>query len=679
MTVIPQLSPRGARSACMLGLVGFVGLLGAGCQDAGKDGGAGEDGMAGRSGEDGAPGEDGEPASAIDSDGDGISIADDCDDLDPALGRPELRYLDYDGDGYGTATVTQEVCGSLPGWVEDDTDCDDLLAQVNPSATEVCNDGMDDDCDGLVDDADDSLDSATGTAFYTDGDEDGYGDAEVLACALRDGLTDISGDCDDTDATVNPGAEEICADGIDQNCNGGPDQCAFPDELSTEDAEVSLRGESVYDYLGESMSVADINGDGIDDLFVGATHTDDNGSNSGSVYGLMGSSSVAGMALEDAVAIRGVGASAVTGFSVAGLGDLDGDGYEDLGVGAHGVDSVYVVHGGVSAWSAGDIDRYGATITPVNDVWFFGREVQAAGDVDGDGLADMLIGDEGSSGYAGTVYLVLGSTTAMSGSSYIEDIRHAEWTAESAGDDFAERGTTGAGDFDGDGLSDIVLGEPSNDDVGSGYGEATVYLGSSAASGDVELADADVTLAPVDASDAQYLGYCAGGIGDHDGDGVEDLAVCARFADVGTSSRGGAVYLYLGDTGGWSSALGVGDADVSYLGTGASQFLGSAVEGTGDIDGDGTDDFMSSASDFDGEDSNTGGVFLFYGDTGVGGGVYDLNDAVVTITSTVYGARLGTSLAAGDINGDGYVDLMAGSSATGNFRGAAFMWLGTGF
>ena len=535
----PQIRGVG-RSACAFMMLGVLAMVGCDSAKDGGDGSDGSDGTAGIAGESGTVGADGTPASEIDQDGDGISVVNDCNDTDPALGLRELRYLDYDGDGYGTPTVVQEVCEELAGWVLDDTDCDDLNEAVHPGGTEICNDGVDDDCDGLVDDEDDSVDTSTGVAYYSDVDGDGFGDGEVLACTPLEGLTTAGGDCNDTDDTIHPDAEEICADGIDQNCNGGPDHCAFAEELSTDDADVYLRGLSTYDYLGQGIAVADVNGDGIDDLFGGASHTDDNGSNAGSVFALLGTTSIDELDIEDAAQLLGPSGSAFAGYSTAGLGDLDGDGFEDVAVGAHGVDSVYVVYGGTSAWSAsGDLEDNAVVVTPVDDVWYFGREVQSAGDVDGDGLDDLLIGDDGYSGYAGAVYLVLGSTTAMSGSVYIEDVRHAEWTAEAEGDDFAERGTTGAGDFDGDGLSDIILGEPSNDDAGSSYGEATLYMGSSAASGEVELADADVTFAPDDAPDAQYLGYCASGIGDHDGDGVEDLAQGAVLGRLGRGLLGG--------------------------------------------------------------------------------------------------------------------------------------------
>jgi hypothetical protein len=112
------------------------------------------------------------------------------------------------------------ACVQPSGTATDATDCDDAAAAVNPGATEVCN-GIDDDCDALVDDADSSVDTATGSTWYADSDSDGYGDAGAgnAACVQPSGTVSDDQDCDDTDATVNPAAAEVC-NGSDDDCDG---------------------------------------------------------------------------------------------------------------------------------------------------------------------------------------------------------------------------------------------------------------------------------------------------------------------------------------------------------------------------------------------------------------------------------------------------------------------------
>jgi hypothetical protein len=162
----------------------------------------------------------------------------DCDDLDPGVnvsaaevcnglddncdgaadeGLPTtVSYADVDGDGFGDAVAAITSCQVPPGFVADDTDCDDLDPDVNPASLEVCN-GVDDDCDTLVD-------PGLTTTFYADADGDGDG-TDLLAleaCGQPPGFVAGAGDCDDGDADVGPSALEVC-NGIDDDCDGQVD------------------------------------------------------------------------------------------------------------------------------------------------------------------------------------------------------------------------------------------------------------------------------------------------------------------------------------------------------------------------------------------------------------------------------------------------------------------------
>ncbi|MCB9778899.1 MAG: putative metal-binding motif-containing protein [Alphaproteobacteria bacterium] len=136
---------------------------------------------------------------------------------DSGCDAPLVWAMDADDDGYGTAADTVEACDAPDGFVDNTSDCDDADPAVHPGADERCN-GIDDDCDGVVD-PDGALDATT---CHVDGDGDGYGDpsATADACDCTDGLVDDDTDCDDTDASVFPGASEVPYDGIDQACDG---------------------------------------------------------------------------------------------------------------------------------------------------------------------------------------------------------------------------------------------------------------------------------------------------------------------------------------------------------------------------------------------------------------------------------------------------------------------------
>ena len=160
---------------------------------------------------------------AVNPDADEVcdGVDNDCDgriDPDDALDA-ETWYADGDEDGYGDPDVTTVACEAPSGFLDDDQDCDDDLADVNPAGFELCN-GLDDDCDGVTD-PDTAADVAT---WYNDGDGDGYGDAAItsLACAAPTGTVADATDCDDGDVGAYPGATETC-DSVDNDCDGTVD------------------------------------------------------------------------------------------------------------------------------------------------------------------------------------------------------------------------------------------------------------------------------------------------------------------------------------------------------------------------------------------------------------------------------------------------------------------------
>ncbi|GDX78217.1 hypothetical protein LBMAG42_00280 [Deltaproteobacteria bacterium] len=157
-------------------------------------------------------------------------IDDDCDGvIDPdSASDAATWYADTDLDSFGDAASTAPGCTAPAGYVGDSTDCDDAVATTYPGAPELCN-GVDDDCDGTID-PDSSTDALT---WYADADADGFGDASAttLSCAEPVGFLADNTDCDDTSATVYPGAYEYC-NGIDDDCDGVVDPDSSLDSLT---------------------------------------------------------------------------------------------------------------------------------------------------------------------------------------------------------------------------------------------------------------------------------------------------------------------------------------------------------------------------------------------------------------------------------------------------------------
>ena len=179
----------------------------------------------------------------IDSDCDGTLDEDDA--LDALT-----WYLDADQDGFGDNAQPYNSCTAPTGTVSDNTDCDDTSLTSYPGAAEYC-DGIDSDCDGTLDE-DDALDALT---WYLDADQDGYGNSAVsmMACAQPEGYLSDMTDCDDTAADINPDAAETWYDGVDQDCDGMSDFDQDGDGFDS--AEYEVEGEVGGDCDDESVDV----------------------------------------------------------------------------------------------------------------------------------------------------------------------------------------------------------------------------------------------------------------------------------------------------------------------------------------------------------------------------------------------------------------------------------------
>ena len=492
-------------------------------------------------------------------------VDDDCDGLvdhdDPDLVGTVTLYRDGDADSHGDPSASTQACGSLPGWVDDLSDCDDADARV-PAAGETCFDGVDNDCDGEVDvcptlDLDDHVVARSATSWEALGfavdlahDLDGDGLDDLVFSqpytAGYDGAFALFGpveaiaDLDEADLVVEGDAggfpvptfvvtEDLTGDGsvdlllASPNLSGGtvtllPGPLTGHIELSTETRYLLIAAE-VGDRAGTALATADLTGDGQRDLLVGAP--DAYGGQGGVIVvagPITGSSSLADANL----AVVGVGSLKYVGSTLAGAADLDGDGAEDALMGAAssmgGRGVVALLSSAELTGLAGEVDvdvlPYIIGGTDDNLGEDFGL-----GDLDGDGGAEVavLAGHPEENGN-GVVYLLDQEVFADRGTVADSYGRIEPWPGANL--------TTldRAGDVDGDGVEDLIVG-------GSRDGRLAAWLVHGGISGTVTVEDLNETaldtwgqnLTSEDEVGVSGELRVAGG-GDVDGDGVPDLA-----------------------------------------------------------------------------------------------------------------------------------------------------------
>lgn len=426
----------------------------------------------------------------------------------------------------------------------------------------------------------------------------------------------------------------------------------------------------------------DVNGDGYDDFIIANYHTQTNGYDAGSTYLILGKSDPnwsQSVSLSQADArFLGEDYYSAMGYHVDGGGDLNGDGLSDFIIGApagneDGKDrpgTAYIIFGRQAAdWGFNFVPAYSADAFYDGEVDFdqLGKSVAIVGDLNNDGFDDIVLGAPYHDVYrrdGGKIYIILGKSNGWVTNGNIEQHADASFLSDNE-DDQAGYMVSGAGDVNGDGYDDFLIGAPGNGNVYLMFGRSNANWGYN-----FNLDNADVIFEGEHRSD--NLGWIVATAGDVDNDGFDDFLMTTPYNGE-NGQESGKTYLILGHDGGWSQEFDLATADASYLGEAAYDNSGWTASGVGDINGDNFDDFMIGAwyNDQAGEDAGKG--YILYGKaTG-----WQQNVDLATVTEYIVGENeidyFGFSVSAGgDLNQDGLDDFLVSAP----YCNEAFEWGG---
>jgi hypothetical protein len=607
----------------------------------------------------------------VDADGDGSPAGEDCDDDNAAVypGAPEVCdgvdndcnaavdeadagltdgatwYPDADGDGYGSETGGEVACEQPSGAVAEGGDCDDADELVNPGGTEDCSTAADDDCSGSPND----VDAVGCTLWYVDADEDSHGALDAASACLcfpeEEFQSPTADDCDDANPDVSPSEAEVCNDELDNNCDGGWDECRHSRMGPVSERGIELYAQTEDGETGEWLDAGgDITGDGVTDLVVSAPGEGSAGKvfvvasapSSGTtltnaadleVDADVASQMMAGIIVPDATgdglpdlisfgttpydnyaeisvfagplsgdvdpgdaaARHDLGMEALTSLSDMAAVDWDGDG-EDEAVFLFGIDGQQLEVDDVAG--AGSVTE-GSTIYD---------QVERIADINGDGMDELLYGSvDGGAGQA-VLWLNDGSgapsATASSGTVFYQQDE----------DDLLGASMASAGDVNGDGYGDWLIGAPYHETDEYRQGVVYVFHGAAAPTAD-NLNDADFELIGKLRND--HAGMGAVGLGDMDGDGHADIAVASTGWDTASYNNAGTVYFAYGP---FAGTVGLTDVRGRVEGGHSNGLLGSHMVGNVDLNADGYMDLIMAEATNDTGANDAGAVWLMYGE-----------------------------------------------------------------